>query len=349
MNELQLKTTEMFGEVQTDIYENESHEIFMTIEQLGRCLGYANGRKGVDNLIFRNKYLKEAKYSVPLAMRATDGKVYDTRVFTERGIYEVSFLSNTPKAKEFHGWVCDLLIALRKGDLQITNGDVALSPEIFDMILSKHLGALDNRILALETKKPVQPNFWLWKKHVANKSIDMLVESLHIDSRTAYDMVYDNMISMYGFDKSFAISQFCSKYGIDNTPENPAIIPVIDAVADVPEYQREFIDTVNHIIGGDMKDSDSDNVIQTNTLSCDRVQQTIMPLIHKYKDNSPNGSKTYRIVYREMGKSKKNWKNMLTRYNCKTKKELLLKYDKYFSEFDKIVARLLSETEVAAK
>ena len=87
MNELQLKTTEMFGEVQTDIYENESHEMFMTIEQLGRCLGYANGRKGVDNLIFRNKYLKEAKYSVPLAMRATHGKVYDTRVFTERGIY----------------------------------------------------------------------------------------------------------------------------------------------------------------------------------------------------------------------------------------------------------------------
>ena len=349
MNELQLKTTEMFGEVQTDIYENESHEMFMTIEQLGRCLGYANGRKGVDNLIFRNKYLKEAKYSVPLAMRATDGKVYDTRVFTERGIYEVSFLSNTPKAKEFHGWVCDLLIALRKGDLHLTNGDVTLSPEIFDMILSKHLGALDSRILALETKKPVQPNFWLWKKHVANKSIDMLVESLHIDSRTAYDMVYDNMISMYGFDKSFAISQFCAKYGIDNTPENPAIIPVIDAVADVPEYQREFIDTVNHIIGGNMKDSDSGNVIQTNTLLCDRVQQTIMPLIHKYKDNSPNGSKTYRIVYRKMGKSKKNWKNMLTRYNCKTKKELLLKYDKYFSEFDKIVARLLSETEVAAK
>ena len=58
MNELRLKTTEMFGEVQTDIYENESHEMFMTIEQLGRCLGYANGRKGVDNLIFRNKYLK---------------------------------------------------------------------------------------------------------------------------------------------------------------------------------------------------------------------------------------------------------------------------------------------------
>ena len=88
MNELQLKTTEMFGEVQTDIYENESHEMFMTIEQLGRCLGYSNGRKGVDNLIFRNKYLKEAKYSVPLAMRATNDKV------TTLDTYYVNFIND---------------------------------------------------------------------------------------------------------------------------------------------------------------------------------------------------------------------------------------------------------------
>lgn len=352
MNELQLKTTEMFGEVQTDIYENENHEMFMTARQLGECLGYSNPAIAINKLADRNEYIKSEEFSTIVSLvNVENGRKVkrEMRIFNEDGIYEVTFLSNTDKALEFRCWVRKLLKSLRKGDLQLTNGNITLSSEMFDMILNKHLGTLDNRILALETKKPAQPNFWLWKKHIANKSIDTLVDSLKIDSRTAYDMVYDNMTSMYGFDKSFAISQFCVKYGINNTPENPAIIPVIDAVADVPEYQREFIDTVNHIIGGDMKDSDSGNVIQTNTLSCDRVRQTIMPLIHKYKDNSPNGSKTYRIVYREMGKSKRTWKNMFTRYNCKTKKELLLKYDKYFSEFDKIVARLLSETEVAAK
>ena len=351
MNELQLKTTEMFGEVQTDIYENESHEMFMTIEQLGRCLGYAS-KNSIKSLISRNPYIKNEEFSKVVSIcnpldNSTVGQ--KTRVFNEDGIYEVTFLSNTDKALEFRRWVRKLLKSLRKGDLHLTNGDVTLSPEIFDMILSKHLGALDNRILALEIKKPVQPNFWLWKKHVANKSIDMLVESLHIDSRTAYDMVYDNMISMYGFDKSFAISQFCSKYDIENTQENPANIAVIDAVADVPEYQREFIDTVNRIISSDIVDLDSDNAVKNRMLSGDRVQQTIQPLIYKNKDNSPNGSKTYRIVYREMGKSNKNWKNMLTRYNCKTKKELLLKYDKYFSEFNKVVEKLLFESEVTAK
>ena len=41
-NSLQLRTTEMFGEVQTDIYENDNQEMFMTARQLGECLGYNN-------------------------------------------------------------------------------------------------------------------------------------------------------------------------------------------------------------------------------------------------------------------------------------------------------------------
>ena len=198
----------------------------------------------------------------------------------------------------------------------------------------------------LETKKPTQPNFWLWKKHIANKVIDTLVETLHIDSRSAYDMVYDNMISMYGFDKSFAISQFCSKYGIENTSDNPAKIPVIDTIADVPEYQRQFVETTNHIISCNKEISYAKNEVQVNVSNialCDKVQQAIMPLIHKYEDNSPNGSKTYRTVYKKMSKTDKAWKNMLTRHHCKSKKELLLKCDKYYAEFVKVVNDLLSE------
>ena len=341
MTELQLRTTEMFGEVQTNIYENENHEMFMTIEQLGKCLGYANGRKGVDNLILRNNYLKEEKFSVPLTLRATDNKTYSTRVFTERGIYEVTFLSNTSKAKEFHSWVCDLLISLRKGDLQLANGNIVFSPEMFETILAKYLGIIDNRILALETKKPTQPNFWVWKKQIANKAIDALCNALCTDGRTAYDMVYDHMTSMYGFSKSFAISQFCAKYDIENTSENPAKVTVIDAIADVPEYQHEFIDVVNYIIGGSNKNNTQ--LVDTSDVNCDRVQKTIMPLINKYNDNSPNGSKTYRLVYKKMGKSNKSWKNMQTRYHCKSKKEVLLKHDKYYTEFVKAINDLLSE------
>ena len=228
--------------------------------------------------------------------------------------------------------------------------------QTFSQTLLNRISSLETEMadmkLALETQKPIQPNFWLWKNHIANKVIKTLTETLSIDIRSAYDMVYDSMTSIYGFDKSFAISQFCSKYRIINTTENPAKIAIIDAVADVPEYQREFIEAVNHIIGADRKISypkNIENAVEVtipDIQSYDRVQQAIIPLIQRYGDNTPNGSKTYRIVYKKMGKSNKVWKNMQTRYHCKSKKELLLKYDKYYDEFVQAINDLISDGEV---
>ena len=228
--------------------------------------------------------------------------------------------------------------------------------QTFSQTLLNRISSLETEMadmkLALETQKPIQPNFWLWKNHIANKVIKTLTETLSIDIRSAYDMVYDSMTSIYGFDKSFAISQFCSKYRIINTTENPAKIAIIDAVADVPEYQREFIEAVNHIIGADRKISypkNIENAVEVtipDIQSYDRVQQAIIPLIQRYGDNTPNGSKTYRVVYKKMGKSNKVWKNMQTRYHCKSKKELLLKYDKYYAEFVQAINDLISDGEV---
>lgn len=236
--------------------------------------------------------------------------------------------------------------------------DMFTAFQTFSQTLLNRISSLEIEMadmkLALETQKPMQPNFWLWKSHIANKAIKTLTETLSIDIRSAYDMVYDNMSSIYGFDKSFAISQFCSKYRIVNTPENPAKFAIIDAVADVPEYQREFIEAVNHIIGTNREISYPENIENAVEVSIpdiqsyDRVQQAIIPLIQRYSDNTPNGSKTYRVVYKKMGKSNKVWKNMQTRYHCKSKKELLLKYDKYYAEFAQAINDLISDGEVTS-
>lgn len=118
MNELKLVKSEFFGDVEADIYSN-GKEMFMTIGQLGNCLAYANGRKGIENLLERNSYLKDEEFSVTLKLRATDGKKYDTRVFTEDGIYEVTMLSSQPIAKEFRAWIRGILKALRSGKAKI--------------------------------------------------------------------------------------------------------------------------------------------------------------------------------------------------------------------------------------
>ena len=122
--QLELVKKEMFGEVDLDIYSNKggSEEIYMTIDQLAQALEYGN-KSSVDSIISRNKYLREGEYSVTCKLQATDGKTYNTRVFTEDGIYEVTMLSKQPKAREFRKFIREMLKGLRKGELAIQSAN----------------------------------------------------------------------------------------------------------------------------------------------------------------------------------------------------------------------------------
>lgn len=117
MNELTLIKSADFGGIQCDFY-GKGNEVYMTIAQLSECLGYAS-RKSVEKLIERNIYLKQPEFSVTDNLSATDGKTYGTRIFTEDGIYEVTMLSKTEKAKEFRAWVRAILKSLRTGKAKL--------------------------------------------------------------------------------------------------------------------------------------------------------------------------------------------------------------------------------------
>ena len=118
MTELVLAKKDVFGENEVNIYRNEQNEVFMTIEQLAQVLEYSS-RKSVEKIIERNEYLKNNEFSVVDKLSATDGKVYNTRLLTEDGIYEITMLSRQPKAQEFRFFIRELLKGLRKGELEI--------------------------------------------------------------------------------------------------------------------------------------------------------------------------------------------------------------------------------------
>lgn len=118
MNELTLIKSADFGGVQCDFY-GKSNEIFMTANQLGECLQYSEPIIAINKLVNRNKYLKNPEFSALTKLVSTDGKQYNTRVFTEDGIYEVAFLSKTEKAKEFRAWVRGILKSLRSGKTKL--------------------------------------------------------------------------------------------------------------------------------------------------------------------------------------------------------------------------------------
>jgi len=119
MSNLSMVKSETFGNVQCDFWQNEAGDVFMTSKQLGAALGYADPQKGMDNLVDRNPQLKDEQFSVTLKMRGTDGKLYNTRVFNEDGIYEATMLAKTDRAAEFRAWVRKILKALRTGQAQL--------------------------------------------------------------------------------------------------------------------------------------------------------------------------------------------------------------------------------------
>lgn len=157
MNDLQLVKSDVFGGVEYDIY-SDNKEMYMTCEQLSDCLGFSNGRKGIDNIIARNEYLKNSEFSVTLKLRATDGKHYNTRVFTEDGIYEITMLAKTDVAKEFRARVRMVLKSIRSGkltekpskalEIKEMNAKVRLSNQFLKLSKVETLSAEYKNILA---------------------------------------------------------------------------------------------------------------------------------------------------------------------------------------------------------
>ena len=110
--DLALCKQEKFNGVLVDFYRDENNDVFMTREQIGRALEYAQPRKAIDKLHQRNKE-RLNKFSVGVKLGATDGKVYKTIVYNSRGIYEICRYSKQPKANEFYDWVYEVLETIR--------------------------------------------------------------------------------------------------------------------------------------------------------------------------------------------------------------------------------------------
>src|SRR5690625_3198107 len=118
---LSLAVKEMFEGNDVEIYQLGDGSPVMIIDDLAKILGYAD-RRGIENIISRNEYLKSNEFSTTHKMTVVEGgrKVTrERRIFNEDGIYEITMLSKKPKAREFRSFVRKLLKKLRKGEYQV--------------------------------------------------------------------------------------------------------------------------------------------------------------------------------------------------------------------------------------
>lgn len=118
VGQMKLVKQEKFAGLNVGFYQDENGDVYMTRNQIGEALGYADPVRAMSKLHDRNKERLD-EFSVVVRLGSTDGKTYDTYVYNEKGIYEIMRKSNQPKADEFYDFVYDIIEGLRKGELQV--------------------------------------------------------------------------------------------------------------------------------------------------------------------------------------------------------------------------------------
>lgn len=94
-------------------YIEQDGQVLFTAEEVGRHLGYANPAISV-NKLFRQNENELKHYSTCTKTVQVDGKLRETRAFTEEGVYILSMLARTNEAKRFRARVALLLRRVRR-------------------------------------------------------------------------------------------------------------------------------------------------------------------------------------------------------------------------------------------
>ena len=112
MSNLSLVKQANFGDVVCDFYKNESNEILITREQAGEALQYSEPRKSIHKIHERHPDRFE-KNSVVVSLAGKDGKMYETYLYNQKGLYEICRWSRQPKADAFIDWAWDVIEQIR--------------------------------------------------------------------------------------------------------------------------------------------------------------------------------------------------------------------------------------------
>ena len=136
-----------FGETELQLTINNNNEIEMDIEELAKALNFKE-KKVFEQLIVRNPNLQNKEYSYLKKVLNTEGgilKKREKRILTDAGIYEVAFLANTEKAKEFRKFIKEfskqMLTKIKKNEMVLSSG----VPATFEPKLDKMMSLITKR------------------------------------------------------------------------------------------------------------------------------------------------------------------------------------------------------------
>ena len=137
-----------FGETELQLTINPNNEIEMDIEELAKAINFKDKDSFNKSIFLRNPILQEKQYSYLKKVLNNEGgilKKREKRIFTEAGIYEVAFLANTERAKEFRKFIKEfskqMLTKIKKNEMVLSSG----VPATFEPKLDKMMFLITKR------------------------------------------------------------------------------------------------------------------------------------------------------------------------------------------------------------
>lgn len=250
MTNLKLITTETFGDLPCNFYRNMNDDVLLTREQIGRALEYANPDVAL-SIIHKKHKDRLDNLSVVTKLISTDGKEYNTMLYTERGIMEICRWSRQPKANLFMDWVWDVIESYRHNELPVQDVN-KIAQELTQAIttLTQSMIQLQQDMANLKesTQRKTLPEskYSRWKKNTFDK-LRLLTDYVNTHSdqelelRDTMHIILEQVQNTYDFELSDYVQEYMFENSLDTRPYD---LDVIEYYKDVRKMYTLTLDSI---------------------------------------------------------------------------------------------------------
>ena len=126
----------IFENTKLQVMVNNNNEIEMDMDELAKALGFKD-KDSFKSIILRNPELQSPEYSSLKKVLSNEGgilKKREKRVFNQDGIFEVAYLANTERAKQFRRFIKnfskEMITKLKTNQIALNQGVPILSMRI---------------------------------------------------------------------------------------------------------------------------------------------------------------------------------------------------------------------------
>ena len=145
----------IFENTELQVMTNNNNEIEMDMDELIKALGFEN-KKTIEKLVENNPELRNKEYSYLKKVLNNEGgilKKREKRVFNQDGIFEVAYLANTERAKQFRRFIKnfskEMITKLKTNQIALNQGVPAL-PATIESKLDKMMELVTQRDLEIK-------------------------------------------------------------------------------------------------------------------------------------------------------------------------------------------------------